>query len=102
MRKKIIVLTLIGFAVMIGFVYFTMGLYIIHPGEFVPDGRTILYWRIGTNMPFIFSVKFTIYPTTRKAIAISALKEIHKERKIITLPYSKTLYLISTKVTVCY
>lgn len=88
--------------VIFGFIYFTMGVFVVQPLGAVPDGTTVLYWRIGTNLPFISSADGLILEKGQsvsllsRGIVLGAVGEAIKDRKIINLPYSESLYLYST------
>jgi hypothetical protein len=101
-KNSIWLLVLASFLGVIIIIYFTMGLFVIQPIGAIPDGTTILYWRIGTNMPFISSAdgildeKVGSVSLLGRATTLAAVGKIMENRKILNLPYSKTLYLIST------
>jgi len=91
------ILLLLGF----GF-YVCCGLFVVQPIGALPEGATILYWRAGTNMPFVASADGILLETTGsvsllgRAVAFGKFAELVMDRKIAKFPYSRELYLIST------
>jgi len=90
--------------IMLGsFTYFTTGLFVVQPIGALPKGVTIWYWRCGTRLPFICSPDGLLLQTQGsvslmgRAAVLASLVEPVKKREIVSLPYSRTLYLISTK-----
>ena len=85
------------------FFYFTTGFFVIQPMGALPEGATVWYWRYGTGLPFISSAdgllvdKLGGVSLLRREFVLATLVEPITEVKIASLPYSKTLYLISTK-----
>ncbi len=106
MKKRGIKIGLFAAALIIllfcGFVYFTMGLFVVQPIGAIPDGTTVVYWRLGTNLSFISSADGLILAKGEgvslisRGIVLGAVAKVMENRKIINLPYSETLYLIST------
>lgn len=100
MKKGIISIV---FIIIICFaVYALTGLYVIQPLGAIPEGATVWYWRVGLNLPFVSSADgFLIKQNqgvslfSRMVVMTKHLEEINK-RRIINLPYQKTLYLLST------
>lgn len=94
--------TFLGVSLFLFFIYLTTGFFVIQPIGAVPSGVTIWYWRVGTSLPFIGSAdgilleKVGSVSILGRAVALSKLTEFLIERKIALLPYSETLYLIST------
>lgn len=93
----------LGIAIVIfGSLYFTTGLFIVQPMGAIPDGATVWYWRTSTNLPFISSAdglqleRIGKVSILGRAITLGVVAKTIKDKKIATLPYSKTLYLIST------
>ena len=82
--------------------YFLIGIFVIQPIGALPEGATILYWRIDTNLPFITSPDGWLIDTDQKVslltrgIAMGSIGVIVIDRKIAILPYSKSIYQIST------
>jgi hypothetical protein len=82
--------------------YFSVGFFVIQPIGAIPDGATIIYFRLGLNVSFITSPDGIIIDNDQEVsllarlIVLGKYVEIVNERKIIKLPYSKSLYLIST------
>lgn len=95
-------LSLLFILLFCGFVYFTMGLFVVQPIGAIPEGTTVLYWRLGTNLPFISSADGIILETGQgvsllsRGIVLGTVGGVIKDRKIANFPYSESLYLIST------
>lgn len=85
-----------------GLVYFATGFFVIQPIGAVPEGATVWYWRVDTRLPFIASADGLLMEKAGgvsllgRAVALGAVAEVITDRKIVSLPYSRTLYLIST------
>ena len=98
MKKLMIILGVL--VLMAG--YFSFGLFVIQPIGMVPEGTTILYFRLGMNIPFVASAdgllkdKEAGVSLMGRVVVLGAVASTLKDRKIIAMPYSKTLYLIST------
>lgn len=101
MKKRITIGSVVALLLALGF-YLCCGFLVVQPIGAVPEGATILYWRAGTNLPFIGSADGILLKATGsvsllgRAVAFGAIAERIADRKILTLPYSRTLYLIST------
>lgn len=82
--------------------YKCLGLFVIQPIGAVPEGATIVYWRLGLNLPFVASADSLQLEVQGRVsllgrgMALAAVAEPIADRKIITLPYSRSLYLHST------
>ena len=82
--------------------YFGTGFFVIQPLGAIPEGATVWYWRWGTQMPFISSAdgllleKQGSVSLLGRGVALAALAEPITQRKIVSLPYSEALYLVST------
>lgn len=82
--------------------YFSFGFFVIQPIGAVPDGATVLYFRLGLNVTFISSADGILLDNEQdvsllgRMIVLGKFGEIVKERKIVSLPYSRTMYLVST------
>lgn len=93
----VLVLVMFGF-----FFYFTTGFFVIQPIGALPEGATVWYWRFDTKLPFISSADGLLVEMQGsvsllgRGVALGALAEPIVQRKIASLPYSRTLYLIST------
>lgn len=78
------------------------GILVNQPIGVLPDGFTLIYYRQGLNLPFITSADGIQEATTGKVslfgrgVVLSAMAQAVENRKIITLPYSHTIYLWST------
>jgi len=97
----------IGLFVLIGVVAVVLfrsfcGIFVVQPIGAIPDGGTIIYWRSGLNMPFIASADGLQQEfdggvsLLGRGLILAGLTDMLKERKIVSLPYSETLYLWST------
>ncbi len=101
MRKSILFVLLAVSLLVVAF-YFLCGLFVIQPIGAIPDGSTIVYFRYETNMSFISSADGMLDKTGAgvsllgRGIALGAIAKGIEDKKICSLPYSKTLYLIST------
>jgi hypothetical protein len=96
------ILACILFFLVCSLTYFTTGFFVIQPIGALPEGATIWYWRLDTSLPFICSAdgllleKHEGVSLLGRAVALGAVARPIADRKIATLPYSRTLYLIST------
>jgi hypothetical protein len=101
--RRLIRLAVIFLLVEMGLLfYFTTGFFVIQPTRAFPKGTTVWYWRYGTGLPFITSADGFLVDTQRRVsllerrFVLASLSELIARLKIASLPYSKTLYLIST------
>ena len=101
--RRLIVLAVIFLLVEWGLLfYFTTGFFVIQPTGALPEGVTVWYWRHGTGFPFVSSAdgflvdKQGDVSLLDRVIVLTALTELIAQLKIASLPYSRTLYLIST------
>lgn len=68
----------------------------------LPEGKTIVYWRAGLDYPFVTSPDGIQLDRLNKVSlfgrlgAIAGFMDNAEERIILRLPYSKSLYLMST------
>ena len=82
--------------------YFTTGFFVIQPIGALPEGATVWYWRYDSGLPFISSADGFLVDNQRRVsllnrgFVLAVLVEPITQLKIASLPYSKTLYLIST------
>jgi len=95
-RRWIIPLALILFAV---FAYTQLTLFVVQPIGAVPDGRTLVIWRMG-DLKFIDSADAVCERETGSVNLLcraAILGGVGSNADIIVrLPYSETLYRIST------
>src|SRR5262245_43285679 len=83
-------------------VYFITGFFVIQPIGALPEGATVWYWRVDTSLPFISSADGLLLEKQQsvsllgRAVALGAVAKPIADRKIVALPYSRTLYLVST------
>jgi hypothetical protein len=96
-KRKTVLLIVVGAFII--FVYTQVTLFVIQPIGAVPDGRTIVIWRAG-KLNFIDSADGFC---AREANGVSLLCRmavlggVAKNNTILMrLPYSETLYLVST------
>jgi len=96
------VLTALVLCLLSTFGYFATGFFVIQPIGALPNGATVWYWRLDTGLPFISSAdgllleKELAVSLLGRAVALGAIAKPVIDRKIVSLPYSRTLYLIST------
>ncbi len=82
--------------------YLCVGIFVIQPIGAVPDGATVIYWRLSTNMSFISSADGMLLKNDQgvsllgRGILLGKVAKLMEERKIVSLPYSRALYLFST------
>jgi hypothetical protein len=99
--KKVGVFFIILIALFASVFIFT-GFFVIQPIGALPEGLTIWYFRIGTNLPFISSAdglllkKEGSISIMSRMITMTSLLEETKKRMITRLPYMRGFYLIST------
>ena len=90
------------FLALAGASYLGFGLFIVQPIGAVPKGATVLYWRFGTNMPFVASADGILFKNGQgvsllgRGIVLAKVGEMIQGRKVVSLPYSRTLFLVST------
>jgi hypothetical protein len=101
--KRLIALAVIFLLVEWGLLfYFATGFFVIQPIGALPEGATVWYWRYNTGLPFISSADGFLVDNQRdvsllnRGFVLAVLVEPITQLKIASLPYSKTLYLIST------
>lgn len=100
--KKLFLYVLLPVSLLAVTFYFLCGFFVIQPIGAIPDGATVVYFRYDTNMPFISSADGMLDQTgvgvslLGRGIALGAITKEIEDTKICSLPYSKTLYLIST------
>ena len=102
-RKRLIALAVIFLLVEWGLLfYFTTGFFVIQPIGALPEGATVWYLRYDTGLPFISSADGFLVDNQRdvsllnRGFVLAVLVKPIAQLKIASLPYSKTLYLIST------
>jgi len=82
--------------------YFATGFFVIQPIGALPEGATVWYWRFDTGLPFISSADGFLIDNQRavsllnRGLVLAVFVKPITQLKIASLPYSKTLYLIST------
>lgn len=92
-------LVLIG---LLAIIFFTIGFFVIQPIGAIPEGKTIVFWRVGSNMPFISSADGLLLEADQsvtligRGVILGAVADIMEGRIIIRLPYMDFLYKIST------
>lgn len=101
-RKRLPVILVCVFVGLVLFIRIFCGILVIQPIGAIPDGVAIFYWRLGLNLPFIASADGLLdhsgagVSLLGRAIMLSKLVDLIKEREIFRFAYSETLYLWST------
>jgi hypothetical protein len=112
MTKTRFVFVTVATAVLSSAFYWCLGLFIVHPLGASSEGSTYVYWRPGSELPFISSADGllldragskkqgeakpdAITPAARGE-ALSKTSDVVIQRQILKLPYSRELYLMST------
>jgi hypothetical protein len=112
MTKTRFVFVTLTTAVLSSAFYWCLGLFIVHPLGTTSEGSTYIYWRPGSELPFISSADGllldkaaakqsgkgkpdAITPAARGE-ALSTTSDLVLQRRILKLPYSRELYLMST------
>jgi hypothetical protein len=112
MTKKRFVFVTVATALLCSGFYWCCGLFIAHPLAASSQGATYVYWRPGAELPFLSSADGLLLnqasskkPGERNADAItpaargealSKTSDVVLQRRILKLPYSRELYLMST------
>lgn len=101
MKKRII--KLIVFIFIIGLLFrICCGIFVIQPIGAIPEGTTIVYWRLGMNLPFVASADGILEKSEAgvsllgRGLVLAKVAEPIKKREIFRVGYSETLYLWST------
>ncbi len=82
--------------------YLSIGFFVIQPLGAIPEGITIMYFRFGMKTPFITSPDGILIDNGQgislfgRIAALGSFAEIIKERRILNMPYSRAMYLLST------
>ena len=98
-KKFVWVIVLLG---LLATIYFGTGFFVIQPIGAIPEGRTIWYVRMGLNIPFVSSADGMLLKTDTgvsllgRAMMMSSVIDLIDNKILLKLPYSKTLYKIST------
>ena len=93
---------LIIIAIIFAALFFVTGFFVIQPIGAVPEGMTIWYYRLGTNMPFISSPDGLSLKDSGsvslmgRMAAMGSFIGAFEDKIIARLGYSESLYLIST------
>lgn len=101
-KKNNTVRVLLLFLLLLIICRFTLGIFVVQPIGALPEGATVIYFRAGLNIPFIASADGMLakdgggVSLLGRGIVLGAVAKNIEDRKIITLPYSETLYLWST------
>ena len=99
MKKKIIAISTLVI-VLLG--YFSLGIFVVQPMGAIPDGGSVLYVRLGTNLDFFESPDSLSEKSTGKvslfgrAMAAVAFMKNIENKIIIKLPYFNIFYFLST------
>ena len=100
MKKKITMILSLGVLVLL--FWLSVGFFVVQPIGAIPDGVTVVYWRLGTRMPFIGSADGLSDDLTgsvsllSRGMMMASVTEVIEDRIILRMPYSRTLYLIFT------
>lgn len=84
-------------------IYYFTGFFVVQPIGALPNGVTVWYVRLHTEMPFIESPDGIMLKRQGevnllgRAIVLGKMFELLGNKTICKLPYQKWLYLISTK-----
>ena len=79
-----------------------LGVFVIQPIGAIPEGTSIVYWRVGTEMPFVASADGILGQSGNgvsllgRGIVLAKLSQPILEREFFRFGYSETLYLWST------
>lgn len=101
MKKRIIKLIVFIFIIVLFFRIFC-GIFVIQPIGAIPEGTTIVYLRMGMNLPFIASADGILEKSGSgvsllgRGLILAKVAEPIKEKEIFRFGYSETLYLWST------
>jgi hypothetical protein len=82
--------------------YISIGFFVIQPIGALPEGITIMYFRFGLNTSFITSPDGILIENDQgvslfgRMAVMAKFSEVIVERRIVNLPYSSTMYQIST------
>lgn len=101
MKKRIIKLIVFIFIIGLFFRIFC-GIFVIQPIGAIPEGATIVYWRMGMNLPFIASADGILEKSGSgvsllgRGLILAKVAEPIKDKEIFRIGYSETLYLWST------
>ena len=112
MTKTRFVVVTVATAVLSSAFYWCLGLFIVHPLGATSEGSTYLYWRPGSELPFISSADGLLLDEARskksaerkpeaitpaaRGEALSTTTDLVLKRRLLKLPYSRELYLMST------
>lgn len=84
-------------------IYYFTGFFVVQPIGALPNGVTVWYVRLHTEMPFIESPDGIMLKQQGgvnllgRAIVLGKVFKLLEDKTICKLPYQKWLYLISTK-----
>jgi|TARA_B110000971_G_C19751857_1_gene382357 hypothetical protein len=96
---NVIIISIVVFLI---FIRTTIGIFVIQPIGAIPEGTTIVYWRVGTNFDFVESADGLVQKTGAglslftRGIALAAAAEPVVQREIFRMPYSSFLYGLTT------
>jgi hypothetical protein len=112
MTKKRFTFVTLATAVLSSAFYWCLGLFIVHPLGASSEGSTYIYWRPGSELPFISSADGLLLDRAgskksgepdpdaitlaARGEALSTTSDLVLQRRILKLPYSRELYLMST------
>jgi hypothetical protein len=93
---------ILGLLVSIFAIWLSFGIFVIQPIGAIPKGLTVIYFRLGLNLPFISSPDGIVIDSGNELSlwsrlgAMASVAEPISKRTILRLDYSESLYLIST------
>jgi hypothetical protein len=96
---NVIIISIVVFLI---FIRTTIGIFVIQPIGAIPEGTTIVYWRVGTNFDSVESADGLVQKTGAglslftRGIALAAAAEPVVQREIFRMPYSSFLYGLTT------
>jgi hypothetical protein len=107
MTKTRFVIVTVVTAVLCSAVYWCFGLFIVHPLGASSEGATYVFWRPGSELPFISSAdglllrksdekKKEAITADARGAALGETSDFVLKRRLLKLPYSRELYLHST------
>jgi hypothetical protein len=100
-KNRTLVSLIVGGTILVAS-YFSFGVVVTQPLGLIPEGASVVYFRIGTGLPLISSAdgllleKIGSVSPFGRMMMLATISDIANNRKLFVLPYSHTLYLIST------
>lgn len=100
--KKLFIVIGISLLLLVVFIRLTFGIFVIQPIGAVPEGTSIVYWRVGSDLPFVASADGQLKDSGTgvsllgRGMMLAKYSQQVNENKILRFKYSKWLYSIST------